>query len=108
VLIEQLPTASVSPARGSIVLPKKYFYRLYDGTTTAVSNAMQTDDATLFLAGDVRANESPVLNALHTVFAREHNRKCDEFAAADSDDVGNAAFMRARDWVTALVQSISR
>lgn len=30
----------------------------------------------LFAAGDVRANENPVLLSIHTLFAREHNRVC--------------------------------
>lgn len=35
------------------------------------------DPLQFFLAGDVRANEHVVLLAMHTVWAREHNRQCE-------------------------------
>lgn len=31
----------------------------------------------MYVAGDVRANENPLLLSFHTLFAREHNRLCD-------------------------------
>ena len=44
--------------------------------------AQATDQSTLFVTGDVRANENLALSTLHTLFMREHNRLVDEFTAA--------------------------
>lgn len=38
------------------------------------ANAPTGDDPSLFLAGDVRANEQVALTAMHILFVREHNR----------------------------------
>ena len=35
------------------------------------------EESKLFVAGDVRANENPLLASVHTLFVREHNRQCD-------------------------------
>ena len=47
--------------------------------TTSLPNAGGTSPS-LFLAGDVRANENIVLTSMHTLFVREHNRLADELA----------------------------
>ena len=50
-----------------------------DGTPPAANAGGTSSD--LFLAGDVRANENPVLTALHTVFVRLHNLRVDQLVA---------------------------
>ena len=66
-------------------------------------------DTELFLAGDVRANEQPGLTALHTIFAREHNRLATRiqnaglFEATDEESV----YQLARKLVGAEMQAIT-
>ncbi|MEM7146186.1 MAG: peroxidase family protein [Verrucomicrobiota bacterium] len=68
-------------------------------------------DATLFLGGDVRANEQVGLTAVHTLFVWEHNRVAGEFLAANplldpvSDD--EAIFQHARRIVSGQIQAIT-
>jgi hypothetical protein len=63
--------------------------------------------ASLFLAGDVRANEQLGLTAMHTLFAREHNRMADAIRAAHPGLSGDAVYERARAWVGALIQAVT-
>lgn len=65
------------------------------------------DDDTLFLAGDVRANEQVGLTALHTLFAREHNRLARIIRAAHSALDADGVFERARALVAAEMQVIT-
>jgi hypothetical protein len=44
------------------------------------------DPASAVVTGDVRANENVALTAMHTLFAREHNRIVDRLPAELSDD----------------------
>ena len=61
----------------------------------------------LFVAGDVRANENLALTAMHTVWLREHNRLADEIAAANSAWSDDQVFDAARGQVIAQIQAIT-
>ena len=61
----------------------------------------------LYVAGDVRANENPLLATLHTVFVREHNRQCDMLAARHPGWDDEALYQRARKLVGGIIQSIT-
>lgn len=80
------------------------------GVVYANDNATGTySDQVQFMCGDVRANENPLLTALHTLFVLEHNRLCDEFLANNpqwkNDD--ERLFQEARRIVIALMQHIT-
>ncbi len=60
----------------------------------------------LYVAGDVRANENPLLLAFHTLFMREHNRLCDDLAAKYPDWNDERLYQHARKIVGALIQSV--
>ncbi len=70
-------------------------------------SAGPVDPASLFVAGDVRSSENPMLASLHTILVREHNRLADQFAAADPALDDEALFQRARKWVGAILQHIT-
>ena len=60
----------------------------------------------LFVAGDSRANENPLLTTLHTIFVREHNRLADEFATANPDWNDEMLYQMSRKHVGAYLQNI--
>ena len=74
--------------------------------TNGLPNAGGSGD-TLFLAGDVRANEQVGLIAMHTLFVREHNRLAERIAADNPDIDGDQIFERARRLVGAQMQVIT-
>ncbi|MCH8829069.1 MAG: peroxidase, partial [Planctomycetes bacterium] len=63
--------------------------------------------ASLFLAGDIRANENAALTAMQTLWVREHNRLADEIAAGDSTLTDEEIYQQARLIVTAEIQAIT-
>lgn len=74
--------------------------------TAGLPNAGGTGP-TLFLAGDVRANEQVGLTAMHILFVREHNRLAGEIAANDPALTGEEIYQEARRIVGALMQVIT-
>lgn len=78
------------------------------------ANALRLPEQSLFLAGDVRANEQAGLTAVHTLFVREHNRIAHQIAAIDfagqnlaDPTIDEAIYQRARRQVVALIQRIT-
>jgi len=74
--------------------------------TAGLSNAGGPSD-TLFIAGDVRANEQVGLTTMHTLFVREHNRLATRIARRQSSLSGDEIYQRARNTVAALMQVIT-
>ena len=81
----------------------------YNDASLDNANAGKTPRRSLFLAGDVRANEHAVLTSLHTLFVLEHNRYCDELVKNDAELRGmdEDIYQRARRYVGALMQVIT-
>ncbi len=81
-------------------------HNLLSHNTSGLPNAGGPDPG-LFLAGDVRANEQVALTALHTLFAREHNRLANEIRLEDGSLSGDEIYERARAIVGAQIQVIT-
>ncbi|MEM7263645.1 MAG: peroxidase family protein, partial [Planctomycetota bacterium] len=64
-------------------------------------------DPSLFLAGDIRANEQVGLIVLHTLFVREHNRLARELADRNPGMSGEDIYQRARSIVAGEMQVIT-
>ncbi len=60
-----------------------------------------------FVAGDIRANENPLLIGIHTIFVREHNRLCDELKVAHPNWSDEQLYQAARRRVGAYIQNIT-
>lgn len=63
--------------------------------------------SSLFLAGDVRANEQVGLIAMHTLFVREHNRLAGDIARQQPELSDEEIYQRARRMVGGMMQVIT-
>jgi len=74
------------------------------GQLVQMANAQNKVPATqLYAAGDMRADENPVLLSIHTMWVREHNRRANLLPSSMTDE---QIFQQARKMVIAHVQHI--
>lgn len=71
------------------------------------ANEGPESNQSLFLAGDIRANEQPGLIAMHTIFVREHNRLATQLATVNPGWSDEQIYQHARRMVGGMVQSIT-
>lgn len=60
-----------------------------------------------YIAGDIRANENPILITIHTIFVREHNRLCDEILEKNPNWADEFVYQKARKLVSGKMQRIA-
>ena len=71
------------------------------------ANGFVSDPGSLFLAGDVRANEQVGLAAMHTLFVRDHNRLAAQIQQDQPQLTGQEVFEATRRLVVAKLQIIT-
>lgn len=71
------------------------------------ANGPVPDPSSLFLAGDIRANEQVGLTAMHTLFVREHNRIARQLQQENPEANAETVFQMARRLVVAQIQIIT-
>ncbi len=78
----------------------------FDPTAPFMADDTRSGDK-MFVAGDIRANENPLLLTIHTMFVREHNRLCDVFANQNPNWDGERLYQESRRMIGAYIQSIT-
>ncbi|NOY43176.1 MAG: peroxiredoxin [Planctomycetes bacterium] len=80
-------------------------------TDDVALGALDNDDggtgATMFLAGDIRANEQTGLASIQTLFMREHNRLADALSTQNPSWSDEQTYQTARKIVGAQIQAIT-
>lgn len=78
-----------------------------DVDENAIEMAMPFSHVTkYFVAGDVRANENPLLLCMHTMFMREHNRLCDIYKIEYPEWTDEELYQHCRRLVSGKIQAI--
>jgi hypothetical protein len=72
-----------------------------------MENRSPLPNSMMFVAGDIRANENPLLTSLQTVFLREHNRLVDIIAVQQPGSTDEERYQLARKLVGAEMQIIT-
>lgn len=91
----------VSESEANVLRSKK------DGKLrVSTENFLPTNDNGFFLAGDARVNENPLLTAMHTLWAREHNTIADEVKAVYPTYSDEQLFQLARKVLIAEMQAV--
>jgi len=84
-----------------------YYNSTVDPNAPAMDHPVTPPDGKWFVAGDVRANENPLLTTIHTLFMREHNRICDKLAATYPRWEDERLYQEARRIVIAEEENIT-
>lgn len=74
---------------------------------TSAGNLLPVVDSTTFLAGDVRNTENSLLNSMHVLWMREHNRLCTLLETRDPSKSQTDNYWKARQIVVAEIQHIT-
>jgi hypothetical protein len=75
---------------------------------TSEGNLLPLDgDSPFFKAGDIRVNENPALQAMQTLFLREHNRLAEQIGASQPNLSDEEIYQQARRMVVAELQVIT-
>lgn len=74
---------------------------------TSAGDLLPLGDDGLFMAGDIRANEQTGLTAMHTLFAREHNRVARRYAILKPHLTDEQIYVRARRLTIGVMQAIT-
>ncbi|MBI1314643.1 peroxidase [bacterium] len=83
--------------------------RAYEGGRMLLSDdgLLPTDATGHFMAGDIRAEDNPLLTSMQTLFVREHNYWAGQIAAANPGLSDEDVFQAARSRVIAEMQAVT-